>query len=246
MRVIYAGYRKWSYNILKKLVLYHTPLWKIVGCITTPDAEVTFDSFRIPCFVENPKELSNPTILKEILSRKPDIFLFYGWSWMIPKELYNKFPCIVLHPSPLPKYRGGSPLQNQIIRGEEESAVTLFQVDNRIDHGPIYAQKEISLTGTLNEIIHRIVRTGTALTIKVLDDLANKKLVPVAQDESQATEFKRRTSKESEITVKDFQNKTAKELYNFIRSLTAPYPNAYFICKDGKKIFFKEISLEHE
>ena len=44
----------------------------------------------------------------------PDIVLFYGWSWKVSEKLINKFDCLMLHPSPLPKYRGGSPIQNQI------------------------------------------------------------------------------------------------------------------------------------
>ncbi|SVE63951.1 uncharacterized protein METZ01_LOCUS516805, partial [marine metagenome] len=56
----------------------------------------------------------------------PDIILFYGWSWIISETIVNTYKCIMLHPSKLPKYRGGSPIQNQIIDGEIESAVTLF------------------------------------------------------------------------------------------------------------------------
>ena len=48
----------------------------------------------------------------------------------------------MLHPSPLPKYRGGSPIQNQIINGESKSAVTLFKINNKIDQGDIIYQKE--------------------------------------------------------------------------------------------------------
>ena len=47
----------------------------------------------------------------------------------------------MLHPSPLPKFRGGSPIQNQIIRGEKISAVTIFKINKIIDGGDIYFQK---------------------------------------------------------------------------------------------------------
>mgnify|MGYP003640641550 FL=1 len=51
-----------------------------------------------------------------------DSIFFIGWSWIIPTVIVEKFNCICMHPSPLPKYRGGSPLQNQIINGERLSA----------------------------------------------------------------------------------------------------------------------------
>ena len=58
----------------------------------------------------------------------------------------------MLHPSPLPKYRGGSPIQNQIIDGKLHSAVTIFLMDNGIDTGPIAEQKYLSLEGTIEKI----------------------------------------------------------------------------------------------
>ncbi|HSD98644.1 MAG TPA: formyltransferase family protein [Patescibacteria group bacterium] len=246
MKVIFAGYRKWSYTILKNLLKKKSKLWEISAIITTDGAEAPFNKLPLHSFIENPKKLDDPKVLKKILRIHPDVFLFYGWSWMIPKKLYENFPCIVLHPSPLPKYRGGSPLQNQIMKGEEKSAVTLFKVGEKIDNGPIYVQKEFSLSGTLDNVFSRIVTTGTSLTKKVLDRMAKNSITPFTQNEKEATEYKRRSPKESEITIQDFKKKTARELYNFIRALADPYPNAFFVCKDGKKIIFKEIEIEND
>lgn len=244
MRVVFAGYRKWSYKILRRLIATKNSQWKIIGCITTENPEASFNSLSIPCFSLNPNTLDNTTVKRNIFKLKPDVFLFYGWSWMIPKKYFEKYPCIVLHPSPLPKYRGGSPLQNQIMHGEEKSAVTLFQVGENIDEGPIYSQQSFSLDGTLDDIFNRIIRVGTKLTKQTLSGLANHSLTPKPQDEKNATIYKRRGPKESEITIQDFKTKTAKEVYNKIRSLADPYPNAYIICKDGKKLYFKKADVE--
>jgi methionyl-tRNA formyltransferase len=67
----------------------------------------------------------NYSILEHI---EPNLVFFIGWSDIIPKEIIEKYTCICLHPSPLPKYRGGSPIQHQIINGEVDSAVTFFVV----------------------------------------------------------------------------------------------------------------------
>lgn len=171
---------------------------------------------------------------------KPDFILFYGWSWIIDESLLNDFNCIMLHPSPLPKYRGGSPIQNQIINGELFSKVSIFKMNERLDAGEIYFQKEYSLEGTIDEIFNRISKIGIELTNKLL----NEKVVPFTQNENEATFYKRRKPIESEITLDELKNKSGEYLYNKIRMLGDPYPNAYFITNDGNKLFFKNVELE--
>ena len=89
---------------------------------------------------------------KVIPSLSPSLIFFIGWSWILPKDIVNSNACYCLHPSPLPKYRGGSPLQHQIIKGEPESAVTLFRMDEQVDKGPIAWQKSFSLNGDLKDL----------------------------------------------------------------------------------------------
>lgn len=177
---------------------------------------------------------------------KADVVLYYGWSWMIPKEMYDSKLCLILHTSPLPKYRGGSPLQNQIINGEKMSAATILKVAKEVDTGEIYAQSQFSLEGTLKDIFERIVEVGTRDTIDVLNNLAQNTAKPLKQIEYKATYFNRRKPEESEITLRDIKHKTAKELYNFIRALADPYPNAYIVCKDGKKLYLTGALLESQ
>lgn len=177
-------------------------------------------------------------LFKLTSSAEADVVLYYGWSWMIPKEEYEKKLCLILHPSPLPKYRGGSPLQNQIIAGEEVADVTILKAGKELDAGEIYAQSTFSLEGPLEAVFSRIVDLGTRLTLKVLRDYSLGNLKGTKQDETKATVYKRRKPEQSEMTLDDFKNKTSEELYNFIRALASPYPNAYIVCKDGKKLYF--------
>ena len=141
---------------------------------------------------------------------QPDFILFYGWSELVNKNIIDKFKCIMLHPSPLPKYRGGSPIQNQIKNGETKSAVTLFVMDHGIDSGDIIFQKEISLDGDLQCILNRIIEVGTEGTNLLLNDKLDSK----PQDENGSTYFTRLKPSESEIFDTDFNKFTAKELYN--------------------------------
>ena len=147
---------------------------------------------------------------KNIREYDPDYILFYGWSNIIEDNLLNDFKCIMLHPSPLPKYRGGSPIQNQIIRGEKDSAVTLFIMDGGIDTGDIIAQSYLSLDGNLNDIFNRMTKIGLKLTNEVLEGNFKK----VKQNHSDATYFKRRKPSMSEITVEEISTKSGEYLYN--------------------------------
>lgn len=165
-----------------------------------------------------------------------NIVLYYGWSKYIPKKIYKKKLCLILHPSPLPKYRGGSPIQHQIINGEKKSAVTICEVTGKLDAGDIYTQTPFSLKGSLNDIFRRIIDIGTQDTLYILAHFnSGLPIETIPQDNILHTTFKRRKPEESEI--KDIKEMTAEEAYNFIRALADPYPNAFIVCKDGKKLY---------
>lgn len=185
--------------------------------------------------------IKSPEKLKEVYREfNPDVVLLIGWSWIVPRDIYKNTPTLCLHPSPLPKYRGGSPIQHQIINGEEKSAVTLFMVDDGIDTGDILGQTEISLNYDLDNIFGEIVAKGLLLIKNTLLDYPNFKRTPQT---GVATVYERRTPEESELKVIDFATKTAKELYDFVRALDDPYPNAFITCVDGERLYFKEVSL---
>tara|TARA_R100000664_G_scaffold34178_1_gene54707 strand:- start:3887 stop:4531 length:645 start_codon:yes stop_codon:yes gene_type:complete len=168
----------------------------------------------------------------KIIEYDPDYILFYGWSWIINSKLLEDFRCIMLHPSPLPKYRGGSPIQNQIINGELDSAVTLFLMDSGIDTGDILAQEYLSLEGTLSEIFARITEIGKKLTLDVLTNNYSRR----KQDDKNSTYFPRRKPSQSEITIDEIMTKSGEYLHNKIRMLQDPYPNSFIRTSDGKKL----------
>lgn len=177
----------------------------------------------------------------------PNLIFFVGWSWIVDKDIVNKFIGICLHPSPLPKYRGGSPLQHQIINGEKESAVTLFIMDEFVDKGPILWQEKFSLDGDLIEISDRITEKGKKGLSEVINMYTKQgNLKGTLQDESKATYYKRRIPEQSEIKISDFEKYTAEELNNKIRALQDPYPNAFIMCKDGTKLFIQKAKLKEK
>ena len=214
MKICCVGYRKWALDIYKMLSFE------------------TFEIFLIDdhCSYEE----------KKIIDFNPDYVLFYGWSWVISKELISNYICVMLHPSPLPKYRGGSPLQNQIINGETDSAVTLFIMDQGIDTGDIIGQKYLSLKGELNTIFKNITRIGFSLTMDFLKNGIKRR----KQNHSEATFFNRIKEENSEISIEDLKTKDGNYLYNKVRMLEDPYPNAFFRTSDGKKLIIKKVEIE--
>lgn len=216
MKIACVGYRDWALSIYKKLF------------DALPQHEFLLQDSK-----ENYSE-------DEIYKFKPDYVLFYGWSNIIKPELLRSFNCLMLHPSALPRYRGGSPIQNQIIDGVTESAVTIFLMDDGIDSGPISRQRELSLHGKLSEIFSRIESIGVDLT----KDILTYGLNSVEQDHSLASYCKRRTPAMSEITLGELSESTADYLYNKIRMLQDPYPNAYFITSDGKKLRLTDCEID--
>ena len=192
-------------------------------------------------------------IFKRINSRKeyhkfdvdefsPDIILFYGWSWIIKDEILTKYDCFMLHPSKLPEFRGGSPIQNQIIRGVKNSAVTIFKMDSGVDTGDIVYQENLNLSVSLNEIFQSMTKIGSKGTIHLIENYQNIKYIK--QDNSKSSYYKRRKKHESEITLKELQEKPSNYIIDKIRMLDDPYPNAYIKLSDGKKLLIKKAVLE--
>ncbi len=216
MKIVCVGYREWALRIYDQLL------------------DKTSHDFLV---FRSKSEYDE----KQLRDFKPDMVLFFGWSWYVASDIVDDFSCVMLHPSPLPKYRGGSPLQNQIIRGETDSAVTLFLMDDGLDSGPILAQAPLSLRGNMHEIFDRMVETGTALML----DILSKGMDPVPQNHEEATSYPRRKPEESEITQDELNEQSATYLYNKIRMLQWPYPNAFIRTQDGKKLVIVQAEEAH-
>lgn len=215
MRIACVGYREWALNIYDALA---------------NSTDHTYLIFRS-------KSQYNEDALRDF---KPDFILFYGWSWYVAEALLQDYTCLMLHPSPLPKYRGGSPIQNQIIAGEKTSKVSIFIMNGEIDAGDLVGQEDISLEGTLVSIFKQIEDVGVRLTLQVIMDGLN----PEPQNHSNATYFKRRNKADSEITLDELTGCTAEFLFNKIRMLADPYPNAYIKTNDGKRLVILEARVE--
>ena len=175
---------------------------------------------------------------KKIDKIAPKYIFFPHWSWMIPAEIYEKYECVVFHMTDLPFGRGGSPLQNLIVRGLKKTKIAAIKASDGVDSGPVYMKKPLSLDGSAEEIYKRCAKV---IFETMIPGMIRQKTKPMPQ-KGKSVKFKRRTPFESNmegITGK-------KNIYDHIRMLDAEgYPRAYIDTAD-MKIEFTEASLEKD
>jgi methionyl-tRNA formyltransferase len=164
--------------------------------------------------------------LERLDETRPVYVFFPHWSWKIPVDVFTRYACVVFHMTDVPYGRGGTPLQNLIVRGHRTTQLTALKVVDEMDAGPVYRKEELSLEGAAEEIYIRAARLSAEM-IKgiVMDDPE-----PVSQ-EGEVTAFARRKPGESAIP----EGLTLEKLYDFIRMLDAEgYPHAFMEHKGFK------------
>jgi methionyl-tRNA formyltransferase len=159
---------------------------------------------------------------KVINKLKPKIIFFLHWSKKIPNKVFKNFVCIQFHSSDLPKFRGGSPIQNQILSGLSKTKITAFKVSERIDQGKICLKEDLSLNGNAQEIFKRMEK----ICLKMITKIVKSKNLIFKKQVKMLKIYKRRKPSESQIDFNKF--KDIKSIYNFIRSTDAKkYPKAF-------------------
>lgn len=172
-----------------------------------------------------------------------DFIVFVGWSDLVDCTIIDDYLCLCYHPSDLPFYRGGSPLQNQIIDGNILTKGSLFKMDYNIDSGPIYDKEELSLEGDMNQIFENLETNAATLIQRFILDYEFNNIKFKPQNERLATKFKRRKSEMSEITIDEILNFDGLYLFNKIRALGDPYPNAFIKTRDGRRLLIKKVEI---
>ena len=149
----------------------------------------------------------------------PRYVFFLHWSWKVPEEITSRFECVAFHMTDVPYGRGGSPLQNLIVRGHKDTKVTALRMVDELDAGPVYLKAPMPLDGSAEEIYLRSSYVAAKLIGRIIDE----EIEPKPQS-GQLVEFKRRRPHESKIPV----SIGPEALYDFIRMLDAEgYPHAY-------------------
>lgn len=150
----------------------------------------------------------------------PDYIFFPHWSYYIPQSIYEKWECVVFHMTDLPYGRGGSPLQNLIVRGIKNTKISAIRVVEGMDAGAVYMKEDLNLDGSATEIFDR---ASEIIFSKMIPVILKGDIVPKEQ-EGEVVTFKRRNKADGEL----LPTMTLETIYDFIRMLDAEgYPNAF-------------------
>ncbi|MFX1256287.1 MAG: methionyl-tRNA formyltransferase [Promethearchaeota archaeon] len=163
---------------------------------------------------------------------KPKKIFFVHWSWIIPKEIFEKYECVVFHITDLPFGRGGSPLQNLIVRGIYETKISALRVVQELDAGDIYLKKPLNIEyGTAEEIF----RNASEIIYQMIEEIIEGELKPKPQ-EGAITKFMRRKPEESNLKgLNDI-----RKVYDCIRMLDGEgYPKAFLEIERMRYEFFQ-------
>ena len=157
--------------------------------------------------------VSSKKDLNPALDVNPDWIFFFHWSYIVSENVWKNFNCVTFHTSNLPYDRGGSPIQNQILKGVKNSIVNAIKMSGDVDAGPIYCSKPVTLQGSLTDIWLAI---ADQTKILIRDCIVND-LKPTPQEASDINSNKRR--KTSSIPVNSLSE--IIEFYDHIRMLDA-------------------------
>ena len=152
-----------------------------------------------------------------------------------------KLGCLNIHASLLPRWRGAAPIQRAILAGDEESGVTIMQMDEGLDTGAMLMAGRVAITGkTTGESLHdTLSETGSALIVKVLDALMEGKIRSTNQPDDGVTYAKKLERSEGHIDWR----KPAEDIERLIRAFT-PWPGSWFEVK-GERIKILSAQVEN-
>lgn len=156
-----------------------------------------------------------------------EVGVLASYGRIVPKEVLDLFPkgIINIHPSSLPKWRGATPVQEQILAGEKELGISLMIMEEGMDNGPILDQTTIPLdvADTQEILLKKAFQKGSEMLVKTLPNYLSGKIKPRDQDDSQAT-YTYKTSESKEKAYFNIDNPpSAEELDRMIRAFY-PWP----------------------
>lgn len=234
MKVVYMGTPDFAVGPLKAMI---DAGHEVVLVVTQPDKkkgrgkEMQFTPVK-ECALEHNIEVFQPVKIKDAQSvevlRKydADIFVVAAFGQILSKEILDmpKYGCINIHASLLPKYRGAAPIQWVIIDGEEETGVTIMQMDVGLDTGDMLLKKTVAIDKKeTGETLHdKLSDAGSSLIVEALSLIEKGQITPEKQDDEKSC-YAKMLTKELGLIHWD---EPAEKIERLIRGLNS-WPSAY-------------------
>jgi len=163
--------------------------------------------------VLQPNRLSDEGIENAIKEVKPDFIVVAAFGQILPRSILDIAPCINLHASLLPQYRGASPVQQSLLNGDEKTGVTSMLMEEGLDTGPMLEKVEFVIPSDmrLHALMAQLTSDACTLTLSTIRNYDN--LTAQIQDESEATLCKKIKKSDGEVNFED-----ATLIYNKYRA----------------------------
>ena len=200
--------------------------------VSPPPVKVVAEQAGLP--VLQPDSVRTPDFIKTLRAYAPDLLVVVAYGRILPEPLLRLAPlgAINVHGSLLPRHRGAAPIQWAIINGDEETGITIMQLDEGMDTGPVLlsVSTPIGPEDTAGALFARLAELGGRTLAAALDRLRRGELVPVPQDHDRATLAPMLTKEKGHLDW----HRPATELHCLIRGLD-PWPSAYTFL-DGRRL----------
>ncbi len=233
MRLIFFGTPEFAVPALERLLASRHAVAAVVSQpdrpsgrarkVTPPPVKERTQSAGVPLL--QPEQPGDPGFLQILGRSAADCAVVVAYGRILPAALLQLFPrgCWNLHASLLPKYRGAAPIQWALIRGEKETGVTMFQLDEELDHGPVLLQRRCPIEPEDDGITlaRKLSQLGAEVILEGLDLLDRGGERPTPQDHAAATLAPRLTKQDGVIDW----GKEAAAIHNLVRGVQ-PWPGA--------------------
>ena len=234
MNIVFMGTPDFAVGTLNTLIESEH---NVIGVVTQPDkpkgrggkmmfTPVKEAAVKAGIEVYQPEKVKDGEFIEILNKLNPDVIVVVAFGQILPKEILElpKYGCMNVHASLLPKLRGAAPIQWSVIDGDEESGVTIMQMDEGLDTGDMLLVKKYKLDKkeTGGSLFDKLASFGGPMILEVLKQAEAGKLNPVKQDDSKHTYARMLSKATGDI---DFE-KTATEIERLIRGLN-PWPSAF-------------------
>lgn len=202
--------------------------------LTPTPVKIWAEKNNIPCLT--PENLKDQNILTSLEAETNTLFLVASYGKIIPKNIVElpKYGTLNIHPSLLPKYRGASPLQTQILNDEKEIGTSIMLMDEKMDHGPIIIQKKVEIINwpiKTEELKLVLAKESITLFNEIINDWLNGKITPTEQNHTEATFTKKVEKADGLIDLEKDDPYT-----NFLKiQAYSTWPQAYFFISKGEQ-----------
>ena len=233
-KIVFMGSPDFALPSLRAL----TSAYEVVGVVTQPDRAsgrgrelksppVKTLALELNIPVIQPEKVRAPEAMEQLRAWQPELIVVAAFGQILKPDVLNlpRFGCVNVHASLLPRWRGAAPINAAILAGDEETGVTIMQMDVGLDTGPMLAKQSMRLSPvvTAGEAFAELSTLGADLLLATLPDYLAGKIVPQAQPEEGATYAPMLKKEDGRL---DF-TRPAAVLERRVRAMN-PWPGAWF------------------